>query len=168
MYVSNQLVSNQILTREAASGLSDFSSIMGLSGILIFGYLGDLLSKRHLLALALAIQSDSVLILLTADAAIQVYFFLLVFSLGSGMIPLALAIRADYFGRKAFATITVAMTLISGAIAGAMPGAYGFLVSQTYGGSGQLSVALLMLFGFIPAALFVFAKPPNSQRASNG
>lgn len=155
-------------TLETASRVFDVSRLMGLAGILIFGYLGDLFSKRHLLALAVAIQSASVLILLTAGNTVQVYVYLLVFGLGSGIIPLVLAIRADYFGRQAFATITVATMLVSGAIMAPLSVILGFLGVWTYDPTGghPLNFLLLMLIGFIPAALFLFAKPPTPKTSS--
>ena len=137
--------------------------IMGLAGILLFGYLGDRFPKRYLLAIAVALQSASVVILMTAGSIVQVYLYTLVYGMGSGTIPLILAIRADYFGRRAFATITVVMMFVSGLISSPLlmswpPLASWILyVTESY----QLVFLLSILIGFIPATVFFFARPPK-------
>ncbi len=144
------------------ANMFDNTALMGLVGILLFGYLGDMFPKRHLLAIAIALQSASVVILMTSGSVAQVYLYTLVYGLGSGMVPLILAIRTDYFGRRAFATITVVMMFI-GPIIG-MPVSAGlpllagwmFDITRSY----QLVFFLSMLIGFIPATVFFFARPP--------
>jgi len=140
--------------------------MMGLAGILLFGYLGDRFPKRYLLAIAITLQSASVVILMTAGSIVQVYLYTLVYGLGSGMVPLILAIRADYFGRRAFATVTVVMMFISGLISSPLsipwPPLAGWILDVT--GSYQLVFILSMLIGFIPAAVFFYARPPKPPR----
>ncbi len=146
----------------------DIAPLMGLVGILLFGYLGDMFPKRYLLAIAVAIQSVSVVILMTAGSIAQVYLYMLVYGLGSGMVPLILAIRADYFGRRSFATITVVMMFISSIVGipvfAGLPPLLGWIFDIT--GSYQLAFLLPRLIGFIPATMFFFARPPKlPQRA---
>ncbi|MFC1864930.1 MFS transporter [Chloroflexota bacterium] len=139
------------------------TTLMGLMGIFLFGYLGDTFPKRYLLAIAVALQSASVVILMTAGSIAQVYLYMLVYGLGSGIVPLILAIRADYFGRKAFATITVVMMFISGIIgspvSALMPVLVGWIfdITRNY----QFAFLLSMLIGFVPATVFFFARPPK-------
>ncbi len=141
--------------------------LMGLAGVLLFGYLGDVFPKRYLLAVAIALKSASVVILMTTGSIVQVYIYTLVYGLGSGMVPLILAIRADYFGRRAFATITVAMMFISGLISSplSMPWPFlaGWIIDVT--GSFQLVFVLSMLIGFIPAVVFFYARPPKPPQS---
>lgn len=90
--------------------------------------------------------------------------------MGSGMAPLILAIRADYFGRRAFATITVVMMCISGLISSPLsipwPALAGWIIDAT--GNFQLVFFLSMLIGFIPAAVFYFARPPRPPLVGTG
>jgi len=136
--------------------------LIGLAGILLFGYLGDRFPKRYLLAIAVVLQSASAIILMTAGNTTQLYLYTLVYAFGSGTLPLLLAIRADYFGRKAFATITVVIMFI-GTLIGiplSMPWAplagWMFDVTRSY----QLIFLSSTFLGLIPAAIFFFARPP--------
>jgi sugar phosphate permease len=144
-----------------------YASLMGLAGILIFGYLGDRFPKRYLLALAVAIQSASTIILMTAGTGIQIYLYTLVYGLGSGTVPLMLAIRADYFGRRKFASITVATVFISGLISVPLSMPWiplsGWFIEIT--SSYLLLFLLSMLLGLIPAVVFFFARPPNPPQS---
>jgi F0F1-type ATP synthase assembly protein I len=77
-------------------------------------------------------------------------------------VPLILAIRADYFGRKSFATISVAMGLFSGIISVGFPFFGGWVLDIA--GSNPVFFLLSMLIGLIAAVMFFFAKPPESPR----
>lgn len=145
------------------TNMFDNTALMGLVGILLFGYLGDMFPKRYLLAIAIGLQSASVVILMTAGSVAQLYLYTLVYGLGSGMVPLILAIRADYFGRRAFATITVVMifasSIIGAPLSFGLSSLVGWILDIT--GSYQLAFLLSMLMGFIPATVFFFARPPE-------
>ncbi len=139
------------------------TTLMGLVGIFLFGYLGDTFPKRYLLAIAAALQSISVAVLMTAGSIAQLYLYILVYGLGSGIVPLILVIRADYFGRKAFATITVVMMFISNITGGAVSAGivpltgWIFDITRNY----QFASLLSMLIGFVPATVFFLARPPK-------
>ena len=137
--------------------------LMGLVGIFAFGYLGDRFPKRYLLAIAVAIQSISAIILMTAGNTVQIYLYTLVYGLGSGTVPLLLAIRADYFGRRAFATITVAMIFLGSLLGIPLSAPWaplaGWIIDVT--GSYHLVCLLSILLGLIPAVVFFFARPPR-------
>jgi len=143
---------NQGFAIDTARDIFNVAPGWGLAVILIFGYLGDKFPKRYLLTIAVAIQSASVFILMTAGSFTQVYIYNVLNCFGSGMIPLILAIRADYFGRKNFATITVAMMFIR-LIVGVPFGS----LSGIIGGTFWLSIST----GFVAALLFFFARPPE-------
>lgn len=141
------------------ANFSEIASLMGLVWILLFGFLGDKFSKRHLLAIAIALQSISVAVLINVGNPTQLYLYMLVYSCGSGIAPLILAMRADYFGRKAFATITVVMGFINGILSA------GFVfVNQAIlgpAGNNQAVFLLSILIGIVAAATVIFAKPPE-------
>jgi MFS family permease len=141
------------------ANFSEISSLMGLIWILPFGFLGDKFSKRHLLAIAIALQSISVAVLINVGNLTQVYMYMLVHGFGSGIAPLILAMRADYFGRKAFAAITVVM----GFIGGILSTGFVLLNQAILGPAGNYQAAFLlsMLIGFSAAVTVIYAKPPE-------
>jgi MFS family permease len=150
-------------TQDAIIDVFNIAPAMGLAGILLFGYLGDRFPKRYLLAIAIVLQSASIIVLMTAGNIVQLYLYTLVYGMGSGTIPLILAIRADYFGRRYFATITVVMmfvsTLISSPLSVPWPILAAWILDIT--GSFQLVFIISMLLGFIPAIIFFYARPPK-------
>jgi sugar phosphate permease len=148
--------------RKITANFSELTALMGLAGILLFGFLGDRFPKRYLLAIAVATQSLSIVILMTAGSIPQLYPYMFISGFGSGKVPLILALRADYFGRKAFATITVVMGLFSGIISAGFPSFGGWVLDIT--GSNPVFFLLSMLIGFIAAVMFFFAKPPGSPQ----
>ena len=76
----------------------DLVAVAGAVWILLLGFLCDKLDKRHLLASAVFLQSPGVVALLNMEAFKQLHLFVAVYSFGSAAGPLAVALRADYFG----------------------------------------------------------------------
>jgi len=148
--------------RKITANFSELTAPMGLAGILLFGFLGDKFPKRYLLAIAVAIKSLSIVILMTAGSIPQLYLYMIISGFGSGTVPLILAIRADYFGPKSFATITVVMGLFSGIISVGFPALRGWILDTT--GSNPIFFLLSMFIGFTAAVMFIFAKPPESRQ----
>lgn len=94
---------------------------VGLSGRVVFGVLGDVLSKRHVLSAALAIQAASMILLANIGSTWEAVLFLVLFSAShSGGAAVILATRASFFGRKAYATIAGCMStvMLAGTVAG--------------------------------------------------
>ncbi len=70
------------------------------------GYIGDRAPKNVAIFIFSAIQAGSVLIITTNDSLVAAFVFAVAFGIGfGGRTPLTVAIRGDYFGRKAFASI---------------------------------------------------------------
>jgi sugar phosphate permease len=145
--------------RSAMTGSSELASFLGLIWILSFGFLGDRYSKRHLLAIAIAVQSLSVFILMTKGGIAPLLLHLLVYSFGAGTAPLILAIRADYFGRKAFATISAFMGVFNGILSQG----FVFLNQGILRPSKNYETAFLLsiLIGLVAAVTILFAIPPE-------
>jgi MFS family permease len=102
------------IDRETASAILGLMILLSLPGRLFFGWLGDILSKRHLLAATCVLQGIGLLIFANATSLVYVFPYLLIYGLGyGGAIPLATAFRADLFGRKAFATISGVMMAVT-------------------------------------------------------
>jgi len=145
--------------------LSTGTEFVPLIGILLFGYLGDRFSKSHLLALAATLQIVTPALVMIPSHVAPVLLYPLVFGLGSGTVPLLLAIRADYFGRRAFATITAITMLITWLL-----GLPTFLLRMLVGGllaaTGSLvpGLVLSILIGLPAPVLFFFARRPRSRQ----
>ena len=72
----------------------------------VAGWFADKLPKPPVIFVFLTLQAASILIIAIADTLLMAYLFAVLYGIGfGGRIPLLTAIRGDYFGRKAFATI---------------------------------------------------------------
>lgn len=124
------------------------SSLVGRLG---FSWLGDIYDKRHLLAIACALQAIGVFIFANINSPWMIIPFLLTYGPGYGaQIPLLPAIQADYFGTKAFASLQGLLALgwmIPGIIAP-------FLAGWVYDVQGKYYLAFVFF-----AILCIFAIP---------
>jgi sugar phosphate permease len=137
--------------------------LLGVAVILVFGYLGDKFSKRHLLAIVVALQVASVIVLVAPASAALFFTHNLIGIMGSGITPLALAIRADYFGRRSFATVTVVAgvaVMVIGVPLSAGLTASSISIVNT-GGDLLLGTIPAIIVGIVSAGLFLFARPPK-------
>ena len=72
----------------------------------VAGWFADRLPKPPVIFVFLMLQATSILIIAVADTLVMAYLFAALYGIGfGGRIPLLTAIRGEYFGRKAFATI---------------------------------------------------------------
>lgn len=88
-----------------AANMMGVVAIMGMPGRLIFGYLGDIFSKKALLVVTFSLQAIGLGILIFATTPLHVYLFALIFGLAWGTVPLFFGLLAEYFGLTAFASI---------------------------------------------------------------
>lgn len=92
----------------------------------VAGYLGDRLPKPPLIFGFLLLQAASLFVLATAEAKPLALVFGLLYGLGiGGRVPLMTAIRGDYFGRRAFATI-MGLSML--------PNNFGMMVAPVFAG----------------------------------
>jgi len=140
----------------------ELAPLVVLVWMLLFGFLGDKFPKRYLLSIAAGLQSISVVVLLTVGNNTLLYQYILAFGFGSVTMPLILAIRADYFGRKAFATITVVMGVLSAILSTSFVPLGGLIYDIAL--SNQTVFLVSILVGFIAAIVFFFVKPPELQQ----
>ena len=72
----------------------------------IAGYLADRISKTQVIFVLLLLQAGSIFVIAVAEEPSMALVFAVMYGIGfGGRIPLLTAIRGEYFGRKAFATI---------------------------------------------------------------
>jgi len=90
-----------------AGGIVAIYNIISLPSQIIGGWVGDKLNKRILLCCLLLIQGTAVIVFALTSNPMGAYIFAILFGVGlGGRTAIYHALRADYFGGKAFASIT--------------------------------------------------------------
>jgi len=153
----------------AASALS-MMTLASIPGRLLFGWLGDFYSKARLLAISSIVQAVGVLFFANATwsgawllgVPVEIVFFVIIYGLGYGAsIPLGPALRADFFGRKAYATISGLMSPFNmiGTVAG--PVFAGFIYDTTK--SYYIAFMVFAVTFTLSGLTFLFLKPPKKK-----
>ena len=143
---------------QAAGVVAVFTTVAGLSQFL-GGFIGDRMPRRPAIIIFILVQSLGVVIAALAQNMYALLAFAFVFGVGGGArVPLLVAIRGDYFGRRSFATIfgfssiPISFVMIGG------PVVVGYLVDQL--GSYTMSLWGLAVLGAVGALLIGLAQPP--------
>jgi MFS family permease len=148
------------IARHTAEAMLGLMIAMSIPGRLLFGWLGDRVSKQHLLAFSSVLQGIGIFIIANATGLAYVWPFLLFYGLGyGGAIPLTQALRADLFGRKIFATVgglIMPFTTLGGVIGPIFAG-YMYDVTDSYKFAFYTFVVLILLSGLT----FLFVRPPK-------
>ncbi len=150
----------------AASVIAIMTS-MSLVGQLLGGYLGDTFNKRAIATGAMAAHASAILLLAYAANFVWVLGFAVLHGLAWGMRgPLMGALRADYFGRRAFGKIMgysipiVTLGMMGGPIVA------GYFADLT--GSYETGFTVLAGVALVGSLFFVFAgRPLVTDRKSN-
>jgi MFS family permease len=114
VHIVPYLESGNVPTEIAAIAVTGLT-LCSLIGRIGFGFLGDFMNKRILIAISLVIQTVGLLIFafVTEDKIWLLIPFLLTYSPGfGGPIPLRAALQADFFGTKNYGTIMGLIGLI--------------------------------------------------------
>lgn len=155
------MLTDQGLSLQAAANV--FSMVMGAAAVfqLIGGYAGDRFPKNIVIAFFGFIQAGGFLMAVLVNSFPMAVAFAITFGAGfGGRNPLTTAIRGDYFGERAFATIT-------GISSGPM---YAFMLAAPlfaafmFDASGSYTVAFLIIgsLGIMSGVLFLLARKPTS------
>ena len=137
--------------------------LMGVGAIfqLIGGYLSDRLPRNQVLFGFAALQTAGFILAAFIDNLPMAILFAVVYGAGfGGRVPITTAIRGDYFGNKAFATITG----ISMAPLYLLMLAAPLFAAFMFDSSGSYTVSFLILggLGSMSGVMFIFAKKPTS------
>ncbi len=146
-----------------------FSVVMGVAAVfqLIGGYAGDRLPKNAVIAFFGFIQAGGFLMAVMVDSISTALLFAATFGAGfGGRNPLTTAIRGDYFGEKAFATITGISSAPMYALMLAAPLFAAFMFDATK--SYTVSFLIIGGFGVMSGVLFLLAKKPTALPAARG
>ncbi len=143
---------------EAASVMS---LVMGcqILGQAMGGYLGDRYDKRYICITCMAGHASALLLLAYASNSAMVIAFAVIHGVSWGARgPLMVALRADYFGTRAFGMIMGISSLV--VMFGMMGGPIVGGVLSDYYGNFVNAFAILGLVSMLGALCFYFAKPP--------
>ncbi len=144
----------------AASGVLGLMATMSLPGRVVFAWVGDKWGERKALMLGYALKTIGVLVWTTARSIPQIMLFVILYGVGyGGTIPVSTSLRASYFGRKAYATITGYVTFFT-----AMTNiVYPIFAGWSYDVSGSYSSAFTIVAGAQALAIvFMYlAKKPK-------
>ena len=87
---------------------------ISLIGRFCFGWLGDAFEKRKIFIATMLLQILGLIILDQVRTMTQLWVFVVVYAIGyGGAIPVWTAMRAEYFGRRRFATLQGIMQFLS-------------------------------------------------------
>ncbi len=148
------------LSITAASGAVAVMTVFNIVGQIGGGFLGDRFSKRMLAALAMLVHSVAMLTLAFASSVPMVYAFAVMHGTAWGVRgPMMTTIRADYFGRAAFATIMGFSSLVVMVGMTTGPLFAGFM-ADVFDGYRVPFVVIAALTG-IGSLFFAIAAPPR-------
>jgi MFS family permease len=157
------MLTDQGLTLQTAAFVWSVLMAVGATFQLIGGYVGDRIPKNVALFGFTVLQACGFIMAAFINDVPMAMVFAVVYGAGfGGRVPLTTAIRGDYFGKRAFATITgISMAplymfmLVAPLVAAVMFDALG---------SYTLSFLILGAIGGMSGPLFLFARRPQPPR----
>ena len=157
------MLTDQGLTLQTAAFVWSVLMAVGATFQLIGGYVGDRIPKNIALFGFTSLQAFGFIMAAFINDVSMAMVFAVIYGAGfGGRVPLTTAIRGDYFGKRAFATITgISMAplymfmLVAPLVAAAMFDALG---------SYTLSFLILGAIGGVSGPLFLFARRPEPPR----
>ena len=147
---------------ETAATILGLMITLSIPGRLVFGSLGDYMSKRLLLVLAMGLQAVGIFVFSQATGVLHAYAFVVIYGISyGGAIPLLYAFRADLFGRKRFASISgfAAPFKMIGSVVGPIFAGYIYDVYGNY----RLAFNAFTVLALLSAVTFYFVKPIENK-----
>ena len=143
-----------------AAGVVSLVMACQIVGQVLGGYLGDRYDKRFICIACMMGHTAGLLLLAFADSQWMVVAFAVLHGVSWGARgPLMVALRADYFGTKAFGMIMGISSLV--VMLGMMGGPILGGVLSDYYGNFVYSFAIISLVSLLGAFCFYFATPPE-------
>ncbi len=132
---------------------------------ILVGYLADRLPKPPLLAIFLSIQATSLVVIAVSTSLPMAFVFAVLFGVSfGGRMPLLTSIRGEYFGRRAFASITGLSQLPSNLLMLGAP-LFAAYMHDTRG-SYFIPFITLASFNYLGALVSLLAKKPRPMPAA--
>ena len=156
---------DQGLSLQTASYVLSATMLVTTVFQVIGGYVGDRVPKNVAIFVFNTIQAGGFAMAALVHDLPMAFVFAVVYGIGfGGRVPLTTAIRGDYFGQRAFATITgisgVPMSLFM--LAGPLFAAYMYDSRGSY----LLPFSILACLGGLSGVLFLLAKKPTMARSA--
>ena len=135
-------------------------TIVALPAQFVSGYFADRLPKTLMIAFFMFVQGVGILVVALFDSVLMAYVFALMYGVGfGGRSPLTTAIRGDYFGRKAFATIMGMSQLPMNVAMIFAPLFAGYMFDTT--GSYIVPFTTFAALTFMGAVMMLFVRKPK-------
>jgi MFS family permease len=137
-------------------------SIATIVGNLGFGGLAAKFSIRKLVSAAFAIRLIALVILLTSNNLVMLYFYAVLFGFSGALISTAATtLIGNYYGRARFPQIMGMIVVLMYIFLAAGPAFGGFIYDST----GTYTLAFIIMIGFNVIGLFCafFARPPQPK-----
>ena len=145
---------------ETSATILAFMTLVAMVGRIGGGWLGDKVGRKLILVVCFVLMSAGVVVLATAQTIPQAMLYAILYGLGYGArAPILIAIRAEFFGPRNFATIMGLSqpVMVIGSFFG--PIAAGFAYDAQ--GSYRMIFFIIAVLNLIGAALVFFIKKPD-------
>ena len=147
-------------TTQQASMLFLLQGVMSAPGRVFLSWAGDLINKRYIMAVSLAVMALSLMAMSQATTMTQITVLWVPYSVvWGGLSSLPQSLRADLFGRRNFATISGTMSPLQSAFSFAAPVFAAWLFERT--GSYQIPFMVFSGMAMLSMVLILLAKPPR-------
>ncbi len=140
-------------------GMTAITSIIGRLG---FGWLADRIEKRFVMAATIGLAGLGALILANVTLWWHLIFFVATYGIGwGGGATIMSVLRAEYFGRRAFGTISGMMDFVQmfGLVLGPIFAGFVFDVTSSY----YIAFMIFAISGALASAIMLFIKPPKQS-----
>ena len=152
------------LSLGAASTVVLTYTVVALPAQLVAGYLADRLPKPPVTCVFVLFQALAIAVIAAADTVAMAYLFAVLYGVGfGGRIPLLTAMRGEYFGRKAFATIMGLSQFPNNLAMIGAPLFAGYMFDTT--GTYAVPFATFAALNFLGAGLILTVRRPRRNRA---
>ena len=145
---------------ETSASILAFMTLVAMIGRIAGGWLGDVMGRKLILVVCFLLMSAGVVVLATAQTIPQALLYAVLYGLGYGArAPILIAIRAEFFGPRNFATIMGLSqpVMVIGSFFG--PIAAGFAYDAQ--GSYRMIFFIIAVLNLVGAALVFFIKKPD-------
>ncbi len=152
-------------SNETASLMVTVMTVSSIAGRLGFGWLGDRIPKRYVLTAIFVIHAGAILMLAAYRGGSLWWLLLSLCIFGpsfGGMMPLRVAIQADYFGRRSLGSLMGIIMGIATLAGMAAPVFAGAVFDAT--GSYQSAFILLGLIAALAVPMIFLARPPTPPK----
>ena len=146
-------------TTQQASMLFLLQGIMSAPGRVFLSWAGDLINKRYIMAVSLAVMALTLMAMSQATTMTQITILWVPYAVvWGGLSSLPQSLRADLFGRRNFATIQGTMSPLSSVFSFSAPVFAAWLFERT--GSYRIPFMVFSAMAAISMVLILLAKPP--------